>query len=373
MPREDHTTLFIPSADQLDCAMIAVSAMLNRHQGGRICLGPWEGRSLEQNAVTDQMMQAVKAMFSEVIRPVLLPKIAREQTAGSELIRLEFSGEEFPYSAFGRYYISAADGDRELSPAELRRLVTEHEYAEHWENRATQQHPGDVDTNTLEFFLQAASCGRFLPISCGKEEILTQLGVLKGSCLTNAGVCLFSRHKPLCLRMGVFATEHREKLLETRLAEGNIFELIDEATAFLLRSIRWHEGTPGGINGKRKVPEIPVQALREAVINSFAHARYDMPVQHEIAVFSDRIAVCNPGSFASECPPWDPVPRNVHSRPRNRVICQCLRLGNFMSVSGTGIRNIHELCNTAGVRLSSTNEEQAFTMEFARISRDTKF
>ena len=41
---------------------------------------------------------------------------------------------------------------------------------------------------------------------------------------------------------------------------------------------------------RMEIPEIPVDAMREAVINSFAHARYDLPVQHEIDIFSDRIS-----------------------------------------------------------------------------------
>ena len=32
---------------------------------------------------------------------------------------------------------------------------------------------------------------------------------------------------------------------------------------------------------RKEIPEIPVDAMREAVINSFAHARYDLPVQHK--------------------------------------------------------------------------------------------
>ena len=51
---------------------------------------------------------------------------------------------------------------------------------------------------------------------------------------------------------------------------------------------------------RKEIPEIPVDAMREAVINSFAHARYDLPVQHEIDIFSNRISIVNPGSFANE-------------------------------------------------------------------------
>ena len=59
---------------------------------------------------------------------------------------------------------------------------------------------------------------------------------------------------------------------------------------------------------RKEIPEIPVDAMREAVINSFAHARYDLPVQHEIDIFSDSISIVNPGSFAK-------IKGNVAGRP----------------------------------------------------------
>ena len=34
---------------------------------------------------------------------------------------------------------------------------------------------------------------------------------------------------------------------------------------------------------RKEIPEIPVDAMREAVTSSFAHARYDLRVQHENA------------------------------------------------------------------------------------------
>ena len=66
---------------------------------------------------------------------------------------------------------------------------------------------------------------------------------------------------------------------------------------------------------RKEIPEIPVDAMREAVINSFAHARYDLPVQHEIDIFSDRISIVNPGSFAKEDQGVLPVPGRDDLRP----------------------------------------------------------
>lgn len=73
-----------------------------------------------------------------------------------------------------------------------------------------------------------------------------------------------------------------------------------------------------------EIPEVPVEAIREAVINSFAHARYDIPVQHEIDIFSNRISISNPGSFANDFKPTDYAVRDIRSYLRNEVIANAL-------------------------------------------------
>ncbi len=49
--------------------------------------------------------------------------------AGNEVIVVEFQGDDIPCSAFGKYYIRAVDEDRELTPAELRKIMIGQEYA----------------------------------------------------------------------------------------------------------------------------------------------------------------------------------------------------------------------------------------------------
>jgi len=119
-----------------------------------------------------------------------------------------------------------------------------------------------------------------------------------------------------------------------------------------------------------EIPEIPVNAIREAVINSFAHARYDLSVQHAIDIFSNRISICNPGSFANEFEPIDFYTRDIRSYLRNEVIAKTLCLCKDVETFGSGIRKIYTLCNEAGVEVSYINEETAFTLEFSRDDRN---
>lgn len=46
-----------------------------------------------------------------------------------------------------------------------------------------------------------------------------------------------------------------------------------------------------------EIPEIPVEAIREIVVNSFAHANYRGVTENEIAITPTQIEIYNPGEF----------------------------------------------------------------------------
>ena len=277
-----------------------------------------------------------------------------------------------PYSAFGRYYIRVADEDRELTPSELRKIMINKEYEDAWENKLSQETPQDVNDASLEkFYHEAVSCGRMPEMrEYSKEELLKKLGLLSKGKLTNAGKQLFSSNHPIVLKLAVFATEHKTTFLDISRNEGNIFELIDSAMGYLIRNIRWRAEIDGTNAKRRESPEVPLEAIREAVINSFAHARYDLAVQHEIDVFSDRISIVNPGAFANEYSPDDFFDMDLRSYLRNESIANVLYLCKEVESFGSGLKRIYLSCMSAGVEISYENSETSFMIEFSRKDRN---
>lgn len=197
-----------------------------------------------------------------------------------------------------------------------------------------------------------------------------KLGLVNQSLLTNAGKALFSKNKPIILKMAVFATEHKDTFLDISRVEGNIFELIDATIGYIVKNIRWSSRI--GEDGIHRVetPEIPIDVIREAVINSFAHARYDSVVQHEIDIFSNRISIVNPGSFANEFSPEDFAKRDLHSFLRNELISKTLYLCKDVETFGSGLRKIYSLCDSVNIDISYVDTDTDFTMEFSRIDRN---
>ncbi len=336
MYREDETNEFKKTTGELYEAMISISSILNKHGHGKIYFGLKNDGTPFKFNIVDSTLRDVSRKIYESIRPQIFPEIITETVDGIEVIVVKFEGKEKPYSAFGKYYKRVADEDRELSPSELRSMMIDQEYEDNWENKSSDETTVDVDKRTLEnFYFNAPSCGRLPDLGPDVDILIQKLGLLNGNQLTNAGKMLFSKNKPITLKMAVFATEHKTTFLDISRIEGNIFELIDAATSYVIKNIRWSSKI--GEDGIHRVetPEIPIDALREAIINSFAHARYDLQVQHEIDIFSNRISIINPGSFANEFRPEDFASRDLHSFLRNELISKTLYLCKDVETFGS--------------------------------------
>ena len=245
------------------------------------------------------------------------------------------------------------------------------EYEENWCDKLTSYTIADVKEECLlKFYENATECGRLPKIGFNKETLLIQHNLLRNSFLTNAGVMLFGNSNPITLKLVVFATSERITILDMKTIKGNIFELINESMNFVIKNIRWKVIIDGESPQRREVPEIPLVALREVIINSFAHARYDGNVQHEIDIYSNRISITNPGSFANEFTPNDFFYRDLKSYLRNQSIADVLYLCKDVETCGHGLKKVYRLCKEAKVDISYINNENDFTIEFSRIDRN---
>lgn len=70
--------------------------------------------------------------------------------------------------------------------------------------------------------------------------------------------------------------------------------------------------------------EIPVEALRETLVNSLCHRRYDQPgTSVGIAIYDDRVEIENPGILPPELTP-ETIKQPHNSHPYNPLIANFL-------------------------------------------------
>ncbi len=66
-----------------------------------------------------------------------------------------------------------------------------------------------------------------------------------------------------------------------------------------------------------EIPEVPIRALREAIINSLCHRDFADPKGNEFAIYKDRIEIYNPGCFPENWTPEDFIKGEGKSVLRN--------------------------------------------------------
>ena len=362
---EDEQTELKKTTGELSNAMVDIAAILNKHGKGKLFFGLNNDGTNHKFDISDSTLRDVSRKIYESIKPQIYPNVYKTSVNEGSVIVVEFSGTDTPYSAHGRYYIRVADENREITPDQLRHIMTDKEYESSWEERISNESLSDVDAETITQFIKAGiESGRLPDVEYSNEIIMSQLGLQSDGLLNNAGKCLFSKNGPLVLKMAVFATNQKVTFLDMNRAEGNIFQLIDRGVRYIAENMRWRVE----INGvqREEIPEIPVDALREIIVNCFAHAQYSIGIQHEIDVFPDRITITNPGCFANSYTPKDYFLENRHSVLRNKLIAnalfRCKRLESF----GSGLKKVGLLCEDDGVSVDYDMGNDYFSFSFKR-------
>ena len=196
-------------------------------------------------------------------------------------------------------------------------------------------------------------------------ELLTGLGLFEQGKLTNAGYYLFSNKKPIVLKLAVYVTDERINFSDIDRVEDNIFNLIRKGFAYIKEHINWSVQSGEGTS-RIEVPEISVEAIREIVVNSFAHADYRGISENEIDITPTRVEIYNPGAFPSGLSPEMFARQRIRSMPRNKVILSTLYKSKDVELFGSGFRKVYALCDKFNIRVEAAYENDGFSFSFYR-------
>lgn len=267
--------------------------------------------------------------------------------------------------ADGRSYIRVSDRDQKLSIPEMRKifLKTENE-SESWDSRVSDKTIQDVNEEILKDYIERANKAKRIPFQyTNKEEVLNKLGLLKEDKLINAGKVLFCDNNKVVLQMAIFATDTKTTFIDIDKVEGNIFDLIKIGQEYIRKNIIWNVK----ITDKREeYPEIPLDSIREAIINSYAHRLYQDPKGTEISIFKNKVEIYNPGTFPEQYTPEDYIQNRAHSVFRNPIIANILYKSSDTETYSSGIRRIYEECTANNVKVEFRKEKIGFTIIFYR-------
>jgi len=362
--KESETVELKRTISELNEGIVSIVAILNKHQKGRLCFGIRNDGQVIGQTVGDKTIRDISKSIADHIEPRIYPKIAKEIIGGKACIMIDFEGTETPYFAFGRAYMRVGDEDRQLSAKELQNLILKKSNLS-WEDGISDKTIRDVNSRALKEFVGKANEAKRINFRfTNVESILNKLNLMKGEKLLKAAEVLFCNENPLEVQAAVFAGTDKLTFLDIRQFKGNLFSLMEQSELYIKEHINWRAKMEE--MRREEIPEIPIRAITEAIVNSLCHRDYNILKGNEVAIFKDRVEIYNPGQFPEEYEPEDFIKGDERSILRNPLIANTLYLRSDIERWGSGLKRIHEACMEDNVKVEFRKLKSGFLVVFYR-------
>ena len=163
---------------------------------------------------------------------------------------------------------------------------------------------------------------------------------------TNAFVLLTQNIIPFAkVQCALFKGTERVIFLDKREFDGPLYEQIEEAYQFVLKHIYLGAEIKGLI--RTEAYELPVEAIREAIVNAVTHRNYLDKACIQVAVYDDRVEITSPGMLYGGLT-IEQI-KEGGSKIRNRCIAEVFSRMRIIESWGTGIKRMIASCREYGV------------------------
>lgn len=213
---------------------------------------------------------------------------------------------------------------------------------------------GDLDGEMLARFRQQAGLA-----DEGDAALLESLQLFH---LKRAALLLFhpAPEKQVAgayIRIGRF--DRQQALVDHHLIGGPLFAQLDAALALLEGHLQQH-GSHAGDDGLPLPPErypVPLEALREALLNALVHKDYASGLPIQIRLHAERILLWNPARLPEDWTPASAKARRL-SRPGNPDIAHAFQRAGLIGGWGLGMDRLFETCRSRALPEPVLRREQ---------------
>ncbi|MCD6181737.1 MAG: putative DNA binding domain-containing protein [Candidatus Cloacimonetes bacterium] len=310
--------------------------------GGRIFIGVTDSGEPKGIEITNKLRSQIQDIANNC-QPAVQIKL---EEFNNILIIIIPEGKEKPYQCSDGFYVRMGANARKMKRDQIIDFLQfegQLSFEEQFHKKFDFER--DYSPSKLSGFLKFAGITQNLD----DETILINLGVaekLNGKLrMKNAGVLFFTDTiQILCeqatITCAVFDGTERIHILNRKDYAQDIITNIDNALHFVKQELRVkYEMT--GTARRKEIYELPLDAIREAVINAVVHRDYFLKGSHTvIEIFDDRIEISNPGGLPKGLSEKDFGKKAVR---RNQIIASLLHRIDFVENMGTGINKIRNL------------------------------
>lgn len=352
-------TDFMGDARDLDAIARTVCAFLNTSGGTLFCGVGDNGRIIGLNTAQDQAHQ-IHAYVLENVTPKALFTVSVDDEDGQAIVTIDVpAGKDRPYVFAGSVFVRAGSRTRAADATTLREMVQSKSVAaERWERRPSMaMEESDLDHGEIRRTVEEAEgSGRFVFIDAADDiAVLKALAVYSANGFTQAADVLFAknpalRHPQTRVRVTRFASDKGgDTYLDDHQFHGPLVAVFKEAFERLSQHVRREARFQADDVRRVDQPEYPFDALREGLVNAFAHRDYSgFSGGVTVGIYPSRIEIWNSGHFPEGLQPSD-LRKNHPSLPTNPDIAHVFYLRGLMERIGRGGQQIIKACRDHGL------------------------
>ncbi|MDO9529210.1 MAG: ATP-binding protein, partial [Syntrophales bacterium] len=208
----------------------------------------------------------------------------------------------------------------------------------------------DISIKKIKAFL-AESNTSFKINKRNLVSFLTSLGIYKDGEINNAGVLMFAAKSEQFIRYsevicGAFKGTNRSYIYDRKDVRDDLLIQLNESMGFIRKQLNVRSEIRG-IN-RYDIYELPLDALREAVVNAIVHRDYSMRgTSIYVAVYDDRVEIENPGGFPAGVTQENFGKTSIR---RNLILADLFHRMGKVERMGSGIRKMKNLMKEADLK-----------------------
>jgi ATP-dependent DNA helicase RecG len=343
-----------------ESALEALASFANT-LGGTVYVGVDKRGKVVGCNVSDEAQQRVAGNVLSGLQ--IAPAIGVEAHGGRGILAVSVERSRRPVLLRGSYWIRVGTVSTKAPPEQWTGLVLA-QMGQTWDAMPAGVGLDKLDLAAVGRFVRAAKsqpASRLppgLPDNAPPEVVLDSLGLLSDEQATKAAVLLFGRETQRAVpaaRVRIARFRTNDDIHEHAPVAGTVFEQIEGAVRVLgeYLPVRMTFAGPGAgaeeAMRRRESQELPLLAVREAVVNAVVHRDYASPDDVQVRVYDDRLEIWNPGGLPAGLRLED-LYRSPHpSKRRNPLVAEAAYYAHLIERWGTGTSRMVEQCRAAGL------------------------
>jgi ATP-dependent DNA helicase RecG len=315
-------------------------------RGGRVLLGVSDDGKIKGEKLTNSLKSQIVGMARNCDPSI--PVSVKQ--AGNVVVIDVAEGPDKPYSCSAGYYRRLDAVTQKMTQKEIKSIFRETVDKLFEDLPRKDCSLEDISIKKIRAFLAESRT----PFKVNRQNLvsfLTSLGIYKEGEVNNAGALMFARDigkfiphaEVIC---GAFKGTNKTFIYDRKDVRNDLLIQLDEAMAFLQRQLNVRSEIRG-IN-RHDIYELPLDALREAVVNAIIHRDYSFRgTSIHVEVYDDRVEIVNPGGLPQGLDKKDFGKMSVR---RNLILADLFhRMGKVERI-GSGISRMKDMLRAAGLR-----------------------